>query len=263
MCLDIDDTLLDNAASSRLGLVALVGNDAGWPVWQRASEQAYERFVAGEIDFDGMRIARTRAFFAAFGEDIGEAEAERREARRLAAMHHAWRLFDDAVPCLDWLRASGLRIAVVTNAPSAYQREKIASLGLADAFDAVVISGECGAAKPDPRIFQAACSALGTHPREVVHVGDRLDTDAAGACRAGLHGVWLNRSGRADTPPENVRTITCLAELPELLTCGLPVPLGSSGDDWHDSAGSAMTSADVAPAVRAESSAGLPAPRGG
>lgn len=260
MCLDIDDTLLDNAASSRLGLVALVGNDAGWPVWQRASEQAYERFVAGEISFDGMRTARTRAFFAAFGEDVGQAEAERREARRLAAMHHAWRLFDDAVPCLDWLRASGLRTAVITNAPGEYQREKIASLGLADAFDAVVISGECGIAKPDQRIFQEACTALGAHPWEVVHVGDRLDTDAAGACRAGLHGVWLNRSGRADTPPGNVRTITRLAELPELLTCGLPVAFDGSGGDRHDSAGVAVTSTEAA---RAESSAGLPAPRGG
>lgn len=263
MCLDIDDTLLDNAASSRLGLVALVGNDAGWPVWQRASEEAYERFVAGEISFDGMRTARTRAFFAAFGEDIGEAEAERREARRLAAMRHAWRLFDDAVPCLEWLRASGLRTAVITNAPSAYQREKIASVGLADAFDAVVISGECGVAKPDARIFHSACAALEVHPSEVVHVGDRLDTDAAGACRAGMHGVWLNRRGRPDTPPENVRTITQLADLPELLTCGLPFALAGPGDDRHDSASVAMTSSDAVRTRRVESSAGLPAPRGG
>nr|WP_243792614.1 HAD family hydrolase [Saccharopolyspora gloriosae] len=229
VCLDIDDTLLDNAASSRLGLRALIGNDAAWPVWRHTTEDHYERYVAGEVDFATMCVERTRAFFAAFGEQISDAEATAREDHRMAAMQAAWCLFDDALPCLEWMRASGLQLAVITNAPSAYQRKKISRTGLAGTFDSMLISGELGVAKPDPRIFHAACDALDAAPHEVVHVGDRLDTDALGAADAGLHGVWLNRNGTEHAPPEGVSMITSLAELPELLVCDLPFAPGIPG----------------------------------
>lgn len=229
MCLDIDDTLLDNARSSRQGLKALVGNDAAWPVWRRTTDEHYARFIAGELDFDLMCRERTRAFFAAFGEEISDTEAAKRERIRMAAMQRAWQLFDDARPCLEWLRDSGLRLAVITNAPGPYQRKKIASVGLGGVFDALVISGELGIAKPDGRIFDAACSSLGLRPEEVVHVGDRLDVDATAATRAGLHGVWLNRTEKHAPLPPGVSLITSLGELPELLVCDLPTAPSGPG----------------------------------
>lgn len=229
MCLDIDDTLLDNATSSRMGLRALIGNDAAWPVWRSTTEEHYARFVAGEVDFPTMCRERTRAFFAAFGEQLSDGEAAAREDYRMAAMQRAWQLFDDALPCLEWMRGCGLRLVVITNSEGAYQRKKIGAIGLADAFDDVVISGEVGVAKPDPRIFRAACAAAGAEPHEVVHVGDRLDTDALGAARAGLHGVWLNRNGTEHAPPDEVSMIRSLAELPELLVCDLPQTVEPAG----------------------------------
>ncbi|WP_460954830.1 HAD family hydrolase [Parasphingorhabdus pacifica] len=231
VCLDVDDTLMDNASSSRAGLRALIGNDAAWPVWRSTTEEYYARFVAGEIDFDVMCTQRTRAFFAAFGERLSDEQAADRERFRMAAMQRAWQLFDDALPCLEWLRGVGLRLAVITNAPSSYQREKISSVGLAGMFDSLVISGEHGVAKPDTRIFDLACGELGLSQDEVVHVGDRLDTDAEGALRAGMRGVWLNRDREAQTAPEGVSVIESLDELPELLVCDLPgVPLAPG--DW-------------------------------
>ncbi|MFC7340878.1 HAD family hydrolase [Saccharopolyspora griseoalba] len=220
VCLDLDETLLDGERASRTALRELLGTDRAWPVWQRVTDQHYARYLTGEVGFDTMCVERTQAFFAAFGETLGGAEAARREARRMAAMQRAWRLFDDVRPCLDWLAASGLKLAVVTNAPGDYQRAKLGALGLAADFDAVVVSGDIGIAKPDPRIFRAACERLDLPPGEVVHVGDRLGADAQGAARAGLHGVWLNRNGE---PGENadVPTITGLDELPELLVADL------------------------------------------
>lgn len=222
VCLDVDDTLMDNAASSRAALRALVGNDAAWPVWRTTTEEHYARYVAGEIDFDVMCTQRTRAFFAAFGESLSDEEAAERERFRMAAMQRAWQLFDDASPCLDWLRGAGLRLAVITNAPGAYQRKKLGSVGLAGMFDATVISGDRGVAKPDARIFDLACGELGLERDEVVHVGDRLDTDAEGAVRAGMRGVWLNRDREDRSVPEGVSVIEGLDELPELLVCDLP-----------------------------------------
>ncbi|WP_433869826.1 HAD family hydrolase [Saccharopolyspora sp. CA-218241] len=226
VCLDIDDTLVDSERASREGLRALVGTDRAWQVWRRITDEHFGDHAAGDGDFDATSAARTRAFFAAFGHEIDDAELARRESDRMAAMRRAWRLFDDALPCLDWLRATGLRLVAITNAPSAYQRRKMADVGLAGTFDTVLLSEEVGAAKPDSRIFAAACGGLGLRPEEVVHVGDRLDADAVGAVRAGMHGIWLDRRDTGRTAPDGVRVISSLFDLPELLVCDLPAVPG-------------------------------------
>ena len=99
VCLDIDDTLLDSEGASRRGLRALVGNERAWPVWKAITDEHYARFVAGRIDYESMCVERTRAFFAAFGQQLSAAEAVRRETARMAAVQRSWCLFEDAWPC--------------------------------------------------------------------------------------------------------------------------------------------------------------------
>ncbi len=219
VCFDVDATLVDYEASTRAGLRELLGTDEAWADWCALTDWHYLRYLGGTVDFDTMRQQRTRDFFAYRGESLCHGEVVRREERRTAAMRRAWRLFDDALPCLRALRALGLRLAAITNAAGDYQRAKLGALGLGSAFDAVLISGELGVAKPHQAIFRRACRTLGVHPAQAVHVGDRLDTDAEGARDAGLHGVWLDRSGCGVLPQSaGISVIGQLAELPALVT---------------------------------------------
>lgn len=218
VCLDVDDTLVDYRASVRAGLRELLGADDAWPDWCAVTERFYPRFTSGEIDFDTMRWQRTKEFFAIRGEALDDGEVMAREERRMAAVQRAWQLFDDALPCLRALRARGLRLAAVTNAAGGHQRGKLRALGLERAFDAVVISGEVGVAKPHAGIFHTACAALGVRAGQAVHVGDRLDLDAEGARAAGLHGVWLDRSRCGAMSWHGAVTVICgLSELPGLV----------------------------------------------
>lgn len=218
VCMDIDDTLVDYGTSMRAGLLELLGADDEWSDWCATTERHYPRYTAGEIDFDTMRRQRTKDFFAGRGEFLDDSEVVEREDRRMAAMRRAWRLFDDAMPCLCRLRRDGLLLAAITNAAGEHQRIKLRALGLDAVFDAVLISGELGTAKPDPVIFRTACAVLGVHPSSAVHVGDRLDLDVEGARAAGLHGVWLRRSYRSDLPkPSDITVITGLDELPGVI----------------------------------------------
>lgn len=219
ICLDIDDTLVDYLASGRAGLAALVGCDRAWDHWAELTELHHDRFLSGEIDFDTMRLQRTKAFFAERGEWLTDSEAALREATRMDAMRGAWRLFDDALPCLHLLRSAGLMLAAITNASGSHQRSKLVALGLIDTFDVLVIAGEVGLAKPNPAIFHLTCKRLGVRPDQAVHVGDRLDLDAQAAVEAGLRGgVWLVRgAGLLPDPPLGVHVIGNLLELPALL----------------------------------------------
>ncbi len=218
VCLDVDDTLVDYANSTRAGLRALLGADDAWADWCAVTERFYPRFTSGEIDFDTMRRQRTKEFFAIRGEILDDGEVVAREERRMAAVQRAWQLFDDVLPCLRALRDGGLRLAAVTNAAGQHQRGKLRLLGLDAAFDALVISGEVGVAKPAAGIFHAACAALGVRVGQAVHVGDRLDLDAEGAHAAGLHGVWLDRSRCGPMSGQGrVAVISGLSELPGLI----------------------------------------------
>ncbi len=86
--------------------------------------------------------------------------------------------------------------------------------GLLDLLDGVVSSGASGVAKPDPAIFLRALWYAGADPGDVLHVGDSLDKDVAGARAAHIRPVLLCRDGE---PPEGVETIATLADLPSLL----------------------------------------------
>jgi sugar phosphate isomerase/epimerase len=69
----------------------------------------------------------------------------------------------------------------------------LAEFGMADYFEAVVLSSEHGRRKPDPHLFEVAAQAMGVKPEECAFVGNRQDTDLAGARRAGFGKVVLLR----------------------------------------------------------------------
>ena len=227
MCLDIDDTLIDCTAAIRRSLHILTGRGDLWPLWDLITEEHVALVVAGELDYATMHQRRTDCFLAEIGILADAEQVSSFERRRKELLDHSWQLFDDVVPCLEWLRAAGLTLAAVTNASGVHQRRKIADLGLAPFFDHVAIAGELGVAKPDPVMFHTVCLGMGCAPAQAVHVGDKLDTDAIGARDAGLGAVWLDRDGIGERAPEGVHTVTGLAELPELLvseyaTIGVP-----------------------------------------
>ena len=232
VCLDIDDTLIDFTSTAREALFDLIGRDDMWARWQRTTDEHVARVVAGELAYEDMHAERTKAFFADLGALLDDDLVADLEHRRCTRLRDASRLFEDSLPCLDWLRAAGVRLAAVTNASGSHQRTKLDRLGIGRFFDTVIIAGELGAAKPDPVIFQTACARLDVPAEATMHVGDLLEADALGARDAGLHGVWLDR---AVTACHEVRTdagvhvIESLDDLPELLVTEYRTPDLSAG----------------------------------
>jgi len=235
VCLDIDDTLVDFTATARKALSDMIGRDDMWLKWQRTTDEHVAKVVAGDLAYEDMHEARTKAFMADLGALLDDDLVAVLERRRSTQLRTTWRLFDDTLPCLDWLRAAGIKLAAVTNASGAHQRAKLECLGIGRFFDTVLIAGELGAAKPDPVIFHTACSRLDVDPEQALHVGDLLEADALGARDAGLHGVWLNRSLDDARPATGIAMIETLADLPELLVTEYRTPaLAATGPAQGD-----------------------------
>jgi putative hydrolase of the HAD superfamily len=117
-----------------------------------------------------------------------------------------WQLFPDAIETLTALKAAGLRLGVLSNWDRRLHTV-LEETGLRPYLDAVIISSEVGAEKPDPGIFRAAESALGAGPGECLHVGDSRHHDLAGARGAGWR-VVLVRHGDAASGDGEVRHLT-------------------------------------------------------
>ncbi len=76
---------------------------------------------------------------------------------------------------------------------------KLASLGLSDAFSATYAGERLGHLKPSPEPFRRVLRDLGLPPECLLHIGDRPDTDGAGAKAAGCSVLLLGRDFRSFT----------------------------------------------------------------
>ena len=111
------------------------------------------------------------------------------------------------------------RLAVVSNfdyTPTA--RGVLEREGIIDLFETIVVSDEIGWRKPLPVIFETALRRLGVSAAEAVYVGDRADLDVAGAHRAGMHAIWINRDTAAlppgiEPPQHEIRDLGELAQI--------------------------------------------------
>ena len=102
-----------------------------------------------------------------------------------------WQVYPEVPACLERWRNRPLKLAVVSNFDSRLP-PLLADLGLAAALDALVVSSQVGAAKPDPAPFQRALQILQLEAHQVWHVGDSPE-DELGARAAGIRCLMVRR----------------------------------------------------------------------
>ncbi|MET9956299.1 HAD family hydrolase [Streptomyces sp. NPDC006339] len=126
-----------------------------------------------------------------------------------------------AVDGLERLRAAGWRLGILTNGASDIQRAKIRAAGLADLVDAVVVSEEIGAWKPEREAFEVAVARCGGIPsRSVFYIGDNPAGDIGGADAAGLATIWLRGRPWPEGTPAPNHTVDTVADAIALLLQG-------------------------------------------
>lgn len=137
---------------------------------------------------------------------------------------HAWadcQLMPHSHEVLAELRQCGLKLGLVTNGWSEKQRQCMAGLGLADAFDTVIVSREVGCSKPEPRIYALALEQLGVQAAQTLFVGDSPLNDVAGPQSAGMKAA-LFPGGHA--LPGHIRPDYVLTDLRGVLGIVEPAP---------------------------------------
>jgi putative hydrolase of the HAD superfamily len=183
---DLDDTLLDRDATTRVFLTAQV--EKRREAFRGVSR---ERFVELVLKHQRHGYGDKLEAYAAACRELGvKAVSPKTLMEDLQTGYGRTPVvFSGAAETLDTFRAQ-YALAIVTNGFCSWQQAKLRVSGLGKYFSRVVISEEAGMEKPHRRIFEICCRRMGFRPRECVFVGDHPVNDIAGAKAVGMKTVW-------------------------------------------------------------------------
>lgn len=200
---DLDDTLIDLQYSRRHGLRAVqeilpdlkrVPLEELELAHDEELNATYPRILDDSLSVEEAGRLQIRGICQRYDlETIRVAEAADAYAQ---AQQSNPRLVPGVEELFDALRGC-TKIGVITNG-CPLQRYK---LELFDLFplDALAISEEVGAVKPDPAIFRYALAELGV--QKATMIGDSWENDVLGAIGVGMSAIWLNRYRRSCPDP--------------------------------------------------------------
>ena len=225
---------------ARIRAISLDLDDTLWPIWPTIAraEAVLHDWLHTHAPTTAQQFANPQALRAVREEiqtlrpDLtGDLIALRRESIRLALQRagddpalaepafevfydarQRVELFEGALECLAFLSAR-FPVVAVTNGNADIHHIGIGRF-FRDSFNVM----RTGFAKPDARIFHLAAAAVDVPPSAVLHVGDDAKLDAVAARDAGMHAVWLNRSGldwpiEKEHPPTTVASLQALCDM--------------------------------------------------
>ncbi len=131
-----------------------------------------------------------------------------------AELFDYWRSPDAFVSAGAFLDGVDIPICVVSNIDTADLAAAIDCNGWQ--FTNVITSQQCQAYKPRPEPFVAGLKMLGVQPADVLHIGDGLGSDIAGANDMGIDCVWINRNNRPLPEDPRYRPTYEVADLDEV-----------------------------------------------
>ena len=204
---DLDGTLVDTLGDFEVALEPHAG-DAGQAAGRRAAlieqlvgkgSEHLIRSVLAHVEL----AARRRRFRGS--DDLFQRawRAYQQHYLLINGQHSA--VYPGAVEGLQALRAAGLRLACLTNKPTAFARPLLQAKGL-DGFFTEVFGGDAFARKkPDPLPLLKTCEALGSSPARTLMVGDSSN-DAQAARAAGCPVVLVTYGYNHGQP---IRAVAC------------------------------------------------------
>ncbi len=226
--LDLDDTILeDDAVSERCWervcsgfapRIETAGAEKLLPVVQEVRRWFWGDFQRSRRGGRDVTMARREILDISFGrlgikdDGLRDDLVESFNAAKLVMIEPA----PGAMETVRELGRRGIGLGLVTNGSAQGQRAKIERFGLERLFDSIVVEGEFGVGKPDPRVFLHALEQLGVAAEDAWMVGDNLQGDVGGAQGVGIYGVWVDWRGTglpADSQVQPDRIIRAISEL--------------------------------------------------
>ena len=200
---DADDTLFDfdkaetEALARTFAAFDLSYNGSTIDNYRQVNSQIWLEFEQGVINQQQLRSERFARLFQLLALQVNAAAFSDRYLENLGRQTF---MIDGAEALLETLNGR-FQLLLITNGIPEVQRPRIAASTIKQYFPKVIISGEVGAAKPHPKIFDAAFAAMGRpDKKDVLIIGDSLNSDIRGGLNYGIDTCWYNPNGKTAVP---------------------------------------------------------------
>lgn len=228
---DLDHTLWDFEANAKATLGLLYDElslekrgvhdvEVFYRQYLEHNERLWDRYRKGYIKQEELRIKRMRLALLDFG-IADEPLAQSLSTRFLELLPTRTLLFPHTTELLDYLRAKGYQLHLITNGFEKVQHSKLQYSGLTTYFSEVITSEGSGSLKPKPEIFDYALQRTGASKAGSLMIGDTLEVDIRGARDAGMDQLHVNHLSRQRMALEDgsypTYTVFSLEEIRDIL----------------------------------------------
>ncbi|HMQ67990.1 MAG TPA: TIGR02253 family HAD-type hydrolase [Ignavibacteria bacterium] len=214
---DLDNTLVDFMLLKRAAIDAAIPAmiDAGW----KYSFDETKEFINKIYESEGIEYQQV--FDKMHTELLGKIDYKIISAGIVAyrtAREAALKPYPGVFPTLIELIKMGLKLAVVSDAPSKEAWLRLSYLNFHHLFDVVITYDETRERKPSPIPFNLALKELNLRPDECLMIGDWAERDMVGAKAVGMKTVFARYGDTFDTQnPESDYDIDSITELIDIV----------------------------------------------
>lgn len=202
---DIDDTLYSTslfAARARKNSVVAMIN-AGLQLSQEAALSELEEVISEfssnyEHHFDKLLLRIPKRYYEGVNPSLiiaaGVVAYHETKFREL-------KTFPDVLPALKRLSRTELIRGIISSGLEIKQAEKLVRLKLVPLLTstAIFLSDQIGISKPNPKLYERACSELCLRPSETMYVGDNPSFDIDPPNKIGMVTVLIQHPGNKHT----------------------------------------------------------------
>ncbi len=89
---------------------------------------------------------------------------------------NVWEIDPGFLPLLAFVKKNDFGLGIISNWDHRL-KQLLASVGVLDHFDPILVSAEFGYEKPSPLIFEAAENLVGLNPEKLIYCGDKVELD--------------------------------------------------------------------------------------
>ncbi len=217
---DLDGTMIDTLGDFEVALNLMLA-DFGHAAVERSFIEhtvgkGSEHLIQSTLDFVSKRPAAHQIVAEAATKNIVFDDAfTRYQAHYLEVNGQASQVYPGVVQGLQRLQNAGLKLACLTNKPTAFALPLLKAKGL-DGYFSHVFGGDAFARKkPDPLPLLKTCEALGSLPGHTLMVGDS-ENDAQAAHAAGCPVVLVTYGYNHGADIREVKAMAHIASMAQL-----------------------------------------------
>lgn len=211
---DLDNTLWDFSTNAKVALLQTLQDlryidrissfEDFFLIYEEINDSLWVDYRAKKVTKQFLIVERFSRSLSSF--NITNQDWEEINRYYLECMGKQTCLFPRTHETLDYLKAKGYQMNIITNGFKEVQHAKLYNSGIASYFNRVFVSEELHMVKPHRQIFEHALKSTNASKKKSIMIGDSWEIDIQGAASFGIDQVMILNNGK-NTVPHEVKSI--------------------------------------------------------